>query len=51
VTEVVELKGFYPAEEPHQNFCRRNPGNQYVMVNAAPKVQKTKKEFPDLVKK
>jgi peptide-methionine (S)-S-oxide reductase len=51
VTEVVELKAFYPAEEHHQNFCQRNPTNPYVMFNAAPKVQKTQKEFPGLVKK
>ena len=51
VTQVVELKGFYPAEEVHQNFCRRNPANPYVMINAVPKVEKTKKELPDLVKK
>jgi peptide-methionine (S)-S-oxide reductase len=51
VTEVTELKGFYPAEQHHQNFCRRNPNNPYVMINATPKVQKTQKEFPDLVKK
>ena len=51
VTQVAQLKGFYPAEEHHQNFCRRNPASPYVMMNAVPKVQKTKKEFPDLVKK
>jgi len=51
VTEVAELKAFYPAEEHHQNFCQRNPNNPYVMFNAAPKVEKTQKEFPGLVKK
>src|SRR5437588_6812891 len=30
VTQVVELKKFYPAEEHHQNFCNRNPQNSYV---------------------
>jgi peptide-methionine (S)-S-oxide reductase len=50
VTEVTELKAFYPAEEHHQNFCNRNPSNPYVQFNAIPKVQKTKKEFPELVK-
>ena len=51
VTEVTELKAFYPAEEHHQNFCRRNPSNPYVLNNAVPKIQKTKKEFPSLVNK
>jgi peptide-methionine (S)-S-oxide reductase len=49
VTQVTEFKAFYPAEEHHQNFCRRNPTNPYVMYNAAPKIQKTKKEFPGLI--
>ena len=51
VTQVVELKGFYPAEEYHQDFVKRNPGNGYVIQNAIPKIQKTRKEFPDLLKK
>lgn len=51
VTEVVELKAFYPAEAHHQNFCNRNPHNPYVMAVAAPKVEKTKKTVPNLVKK
>ncbi len=51
VTEVTELKAFYPAEEHHQNFCSRNPKNRYVMYNADPKVEKTKKQFPSLLKK
>jgi peptide-methionine (S)-S-oxide reductase len=38
VTQVVELKGFYPAEAHHQNFCNRNPWNPYVMSVAMPKV-------------
>ena len=51
VTEVSELKDFYRAEEYHQDFVVRNPNHPYVVVNAIPKVQKTKKAFPSLVKK
>jgi peptide-methionine (S)-S-oxide reductase len=51
VTQLVELKTFYPAEEHHQNFCNRNPQNPYVMSVAMPKVEKVKKEEPDLVKR
>ena len=51
VTEVVELKGFYPAEGYHQDFVKRNPAHPYVVVNAVPKVHKTRKEFAALVKK
>ena len=50
VTQVVELKAFYPAEEHHQNFCRRNPTNPYVMSVAMPKVDKVAKEVPELAK-
>ena len=51
VTEVSELVAFYPAEEYHQDFVERNPKHPYVVVNAIPKVKKTKKAFSSLVKK
>ena len=50
-TVLGESDAFYPAEEYHQDFVRRNPGHPYVVVNALPKVQKVKKEFSSLVKK
>jgi peptide-methionine (S)-S-oxide reductase len=50
VTEVTALKAFYPAEEYHQQFVRRHPNHPYVVVNALPKLDKLKKQFPDLVK-
>lgn len=50
VTQVVELRAFYPAEEHHQNFCRRNPHNPYVMGVAMPKVEKVAKDVPELAK-
>ncbi len=50
VTQVVELKAFYPAEEHHQNFCNRNPHNPYVMGVAMPKVEKVKEKVPELAK-
>jgi peptide-methionine (S)-S-oxide reductase len=51
VTQVVPLKAFYPAEAHHQNFCNRNPRNPYVMGVAMPKVQKTRKKLPEMLKK
>jgi peptide-methionine (S)-S-oxide reductase len=51
VTQVVELKAFYPAEAHHQNFCNRNPQNPYVQGVAMPKVQKAKDKIPELLKK
>ena len=50
VTQVSELKGFYPAEEYHQDFVKRNPTHPYVIANAIPKIQKTRKEFSGLLK-
>lgn len=50
VTQVVPLRRFYPAEGYHQDFVRRNPRQPYVVVNALPKLEKLKKEFPDSAK-
>lgn len=51
VTEVAELKGFYAAEEYHQDFVKRHPNHPYVVVNSFPKLEKLKKMYPDLLKK
>src|SRR6266446_5633555 len=51
VTEVTDLKGFYPAEDYHQDFVKRHPDHPYVVVNALPKLDKLKKQFPELLKK
>ncbi len=40
VTEVAELERFYPAEEHHQQYYARNPGQGYCRVVIAPKVEK-----------
>jgi peptide-methionine (S)-S-oxide reductase len=51
VTQVVPLTPFYPAEEHHQNYCNRHPTDRYVQEVAMPKVEKAKKEVPELLKK
>jgi peptide-methionine (S)-S-oxide reductase len=51
VTEVVALQKFYPAEGYHQDFVRNNPNHPYVVVNARPKIEKVRHEFPDLLKR
>ena len=51
VTQVVPLKTFYPAEEHHQNYCNRHPNDRYVVQEALPKIEKVKRQLPDLVKK
>src|SRR5579863_6789766 len=51
VTEVTPLKAFYPAEGYHQNYCNLNPNNPYVRAVAEPKVDKTRQQFGELLKK
>jgi peptide-methionine (S)-S-oxide reductase len=51
VTQVVPLKGFFPAEDYHQDYVANNPDNPYVQANAIPKINKLKKADPEAVKK
>ena len=44
-TEVRKLVEFYPAEEYHKDYFKKNPANQYCMFVIRPKVGKVKKEF------
>jgi peptide-methionine (S)-S-oxide reductase len=48
VTEVTPLKGFYRAEDYHQDYALHNPDNPYIMVCDRPKTDALRKEFPDL---
>jgi len=48
VTTVEPLKGFYAAEDYHQNYFRLHPDNPYILINDRPKVAALKKEFPEL---
>lgn len=45
VTELVPLTRFYPAEEYHQDYFRKNPEQQYCQAVVAPKVGKLRKQF------
>jgi peptide-methionine (S)-S-oxide reductase len=42
-TEVAPLDAFYPAEDYHQNYFKRNPYAGYCMAVVAPKVAKFRK--------
>ena len=48
VTQVVPDKGFYKAEDYHQDYALNNPDNPYIMVCDRPKIETLKKEFPSL---
>lgn len=45
VTEVSPLQTFYPAEEYHADYYRRNPYQPYCQVVIAPKVAKARAKF------
>lgn len=45
VTEVVPFQAFYPAEEVHREYFRRNPGQRYCQVVIEPKVAKFRQRF------
>ena len=50
VTEVVPLDAFYPAEEYHRDYFRRNPGQSYCRAVIAPKVAKLRKHYLEKLK-
>ena len=51
VTEVVPLERFYPAEEYHRDYYRRNPSQGYCQVVIAPKVAKVRKQYFEKLKR
>jgi len=48
VTKIEPLKGFYPAEDYHQNYATLHPENPYIAINDLPKVARLQRQFPDL---
>lgn len=50
VTEVVPAATFYPAEDHHQEFFKRNPHQGYCMAVVSPKVSKFRNSFIKLLK-
>jgi peptide-methionine (S)-S-oxide reductase len=50
VTQVVPLKGFYPAEAYHQDYLERHPHNPYIVFNDLPKLALLQQKFPKLYK-
>jgi peptide-methionine (S)-S-oxide reductase len=45
VTEISQLGEYYTAEEYHQDFFAKNPGQGYCMAVALPKVNKIRKSY------
>ena len=50
VTTLEPLSQFYPAEQYHQDFVKRNPSHPYVQQWAVPKVEKVKEKFGEQLK-
>jgi peptide-methionine (S)-S-oxide reductase len=48
VTRVDPLKGFYPAEDYHQDYLIHNPSAPYIAFFDIPKVENFKRTFPEL---
>lgn len=51
VTEVSSYQAFFPAEEYHQEYYRRNPDQPYCHVVITPKVAKFRKKYFEKMKK
>ena len=50
VTEINAANTFYPAEDYHQYYFAKNPGNPYGMAVAAPKAAKIRAKYAALIK-
>lgn len=51
VTEIVEFKKFYSAEDYHQNYYDNNPYQGYCAFVITPKIEKFEKIFKEKLKK
>ena len=50
VTQVVGLTEYFEAEGYHQNYATKHPANLYVATYDLPKLDRLRKQFPDLYK-
>lgn len=50
VTQVVPATIFYPAEDHHQDYYARNPGNRYCQWVIEPKLTRLAARFPEWLK-
>lgn len=50
VTSLEPLNHFYPAEEYHQDFFAKNPGQGYCLAVAVPKVNKVRRSFAEYIR-
>lgn len=50
VTQIELLTTFYPAEEYHQGYYQKNPGQGYCVMVVAPKLQKFRQKYAQRLK-
>jgi len=50
VTELSPYRGFWPAEDYHQNYEMLHPENPYVQKVSRPRIEKVRESFPELLK-
>lgn len=50
VTEISPLGVYFPAEDYHQDFFAKNPGQGYCLAVALPKVNKIRKSYSSYIK-
>jgi len=48
--EVIKFTEFWPAEKYHQDYIMKNPGDSYVRNESIPRLKRTQKQIPDLIK-
>ncbi len=51
VTELVPFEAFYPAEDYHQQYFRRNPYQPYCALVISPKLAKFRRQFAQRLKR
>jgi peptide-methionine (S)-S-oxide reductase len=50
VTKVEAFRGFYAAEDYHQDYALHNMHDPYIVANDLPKLQNLHQQYPQLVK-
>ena len=48
VTELVPFKAFFRAEEYHQDYLQTHTDQPYIVYNDLPKLERLKKQFPEM---
>jgi len=51
VTDITAFTTFFPAEDYHQDFEKRNPNQGYVKAVSVPRLKRFQAAFPELLKK